>query len=127
MQNPEKRQKYLRDFSRGMFATEPPADIWQPILESVLRVPPDVALQLINQPYPRAHWSQSLAKQTVPVLYAVRPRFKDQGEALLAKRPAGLIRVEIFATAGHALFVDEAARFNRLVDEFCQFVFSTAR
>lgn len=127
MQDPQKREAYLRQFSQGMFRTPPSPQMMQAILESVLRVPPGVAVQLINQPYPRTHWSQSLAKQTVPVLYAVRPRFKDQGDALRAKRDPQLIQVEIFNNAGHALFVDEASRFNQLVDEFCRMAFARQR
>jgi len=58
----------------------------------------------------------------VPVLYAIRPRFSEQGAALVAKRP-GLARVEVFPAAGHALFLDEPARFNSVVSTFAQGAF----
>jgi microsomal epoxide hydrolase len=124
MRNPESREKYLREFSRGMFQEAPPPHMMQAILDSVLRVPPAVALELINKPYPREHWRNTLEKQTVPVMYAIRPRFRDQADSLTKKRDPERIRIEIFQSAGHALFVDEAARFNRVTLEFCAFAFA---
>jgi non-heme chloroperoxidase len=46
----------------------------------------------------------------------VRPRFRGQAENLAAKHPTA--ETAVFETAGHALFVDEAARFNALLDSF---------
>ena len=123
MQDPVSREKYLRDFSQGMFREPASPIMMQAILDSVLRVPPKVALQLINQPYSRTHWSQSLARQHVPVLYAIRPRFRDQANDLLLKRNERLIQVEIFDSAGHALFVDDAQRFNSVALAFSKMVF----
>ena len=124
LNNPVKRETYLREFSQGMFKQPPPSDMMTAVLESVLRVPSPVALQLINQPYPREHWRDTLAKQLVPVLYAIRPRFKDQAESLLNKRPTELIEIQVFEIAGHALFVDDAGRFNSAVRTFCQKAFA---
>jgi microsomal epoxide hydrolase len=123
MQETASREKYLREFSQGMFRETPPPQMMQAILDSVLRVPAKTALQLINQPYPRTHWSESLAQQNVPVLYAIRPRFRDQANALLEKREKGLIQAEIFESAGHALFVDDAQRFNALALAFSKAAF----
>jgi len=50
------------------------------------------------------------------VLYVVRPRLRDQANALTAARPN--VRAEIFTDAGHALFVDEPERFNALAADF---------
>jgi microsomal epoxide hydrolase len=46
----------------------------------------------------------------------VTPRLRSQAEAVAQRHPAPT--VEIFETAGHALFVDEAVRFNASLEEF---------
>jgi pimeloyl-ACP methyl ester carboxylesterase len=64
----------------------------------------------------RGDWRPVLAKLDRPTLYVYAPRMKAQAAMLKAALPAA--RLELFAQAGHALFVDEAARFNRLLEEF---------
>ena len=48
--------------------------------------------------------------------YAVTPRLRSQAEAVAQRHPQPM--VEIFEGAGHALFVDEPARFNASMEEF---------
>jgi non-heme chloroperoxidase len=50
------------------------------------------------------------------LLYVVRPRWEAQAATLRRNRPG--TETDIFQDAGHALFVDEAARFNAVVDAF---------
>jgi len=50
------------------------------------------------------------------VLYVVTPRFAEQAE--IVQRRAQHAEVAVFKGAGHALFVDEPARFNRTVERF---------
>ena len=123
LSNPKTRERYLTDFCHGIFDTPPPADIAHAVLASALRVPTPVALELLNQPYPRTYWREIVSAQTVPILYAIRPRFAIQGEALLAKKAASA-QVVIFENSGHALFVDDAPRFNQHLRDFAQTVFS---
>jgi non-heme chloroperoxidase len=54
----------------------------------------------------------------VPLLYVVRPRWVAQGENLVRNRPA--TEMDIFNDAGHALFVDEPARFDDVTERFLQ-------
>ncbi len=122
--NPREREQYLRDFCRGIFKTTPPDDIAEAVLRSALQVPAGVANQLIAQPYPRAYWREIVAVQRIPVLYAIRPRLREQGEALLARKGGQLAQVEVFEDAGHALFVDAAPRFNALTADFARRAFS---
>jgi microsomal epoxide hydrolase len=65
---------------------------------------------------PREHWRDTAHRFSKPLLYAVTPQFADQAESLRNSRPA--TRVELFESAGHALFVDEADRFNSLLGDF---------
>ena len=62
-----------------------------------------------------------LGKLDKPVLYAITPGLKDQGDLLKAKVPGA--RVEVFENAGHVLFMDEPDRFNTLLEEFARSAF----
>jgi len=127
MNDPVKREQYMRTFSQDIYRKTPPPMLAQAVLDSALQAAPDVAIQLLNQPYPRTYWSETLQKQKVPVLYAVRPWLKEQADALKLKRAPDLITVEMFDKAGHALFVDEPEMFNRAVLKFSQQAFARKR
>lgn len=124
MNDPVKREQYMRTFSQDIYRKPPPPVLAQAVLDSALQAAPDVAIQLLNQPYPRTYWSETLQKQQIPVLYAIRPWLKEQGEALQKKRARDLITIEMFDKAGHALFVDEAESFNQAVLKFSQHAFA---
>ena len=124
MNDPVKREQYMRTFSQDIYRKPPPPVLAQAVLDSALQAAPDVAIQLLNQPYPRTYWSETLQKQQIPVLYAIRPWLKEQGEALQKKRARDLITIAMFDKAGHALFVDEAESFNEDVLKFSQQAFA---
>ncbi|MGH8284162.1 MAG: alpha/beta fold hydrolase, partial [Steroidobacteraceae bacterium] len=58
-----------------------------------------------------------------PVLYAITPQFKEDGELLKSKVPGA--QVEIFERSAHALFMDEADRFNRALERFVRTAFNS--
>lgn len=60
--------------------------------------------------------ADALKKTGLPAIYAVTPRFAEEGRKLKAVLGAQL-RLEIFEAAGHALFADEAKRFNQCIQE----------
>jgi microsomal epoxide hydrolase len=115
--NPANRDEYLRNFTASLTKKPLSKSMFEVIYASARQVPPDIARELINKPFPREYWRDTLLEQRKPVLYAIRPRFEEQGRLLVSKRP-GLAEVEVFQDAGHALFIDEAPRFNRVVTEF---------
>jgi len=124
MNDPNKREPYLRKFSQDLFRSSPPPELLQSVINSALRVPPQTAIQLMNQPYPRTYWRETVEAQQIPVMYAVTPRLSDQAQALKAKRPPELATVLIFDHAGHALFVDQSDKFNQAVLSFSRQAFS---
>lgn len=124
MNDPVKREQYMRTFSQDIYRKPPPPELAQAVLDSALQAAPNVAIQLLNQPYPRTYWSETLQEQQIPVLYAIRPWLKEQAEALQRKRASDLITIEMFDKAGHALFVDEAEIFNQAVLKFSQQAFA---
>jgi len=109
---------WLPGFVHGMFRTPPPEAFLEGLDRSAQRVPRDVADELLAKPYPREYYKSVIYREAVPVLYAITPRFKEQGDALKARLPTA--RVSIYPEAGHALFVDAADRFNADVDRFVE-------
>jgi microsomal epoxide hydrolase len=107
------RDAALEHFVRGMFAKPPAPPMIQTALDSARRMPLGASLALLAYPFPREHWRQIVHQVDVPLVYAVTERFRAQAAALARARPASTI--EIFDGAGHALFVDEAARFNDML------------
>ncbi len=129
MNDPVKREAYLRKFSKDLFHRPAPTEMSRAIVDSALRAPPKAAMQLLNQPYPRTYWRETVEAQKIPVMYVVTPRLKAQAEELMTKKTPELVEVMIFTDAGHALFVDQAEKFNAAVLHFSQAVFThgTAR
>lgn len=116
LRDPGRREAYLRHFAESLFARDVPDDLLDAVTDSALKLTGEVALELLNKPYAREYYRDALYRAEVPVLYTILPRLQGQGDALQLRRPDA--SVEIFAEAGHALFVDEPARFNALLYEF---------
>ena len=87
-----------------------------------MKTPTDAAavLMLANAFGPDTDMRPLFAKLDKPVLMVGPPSKKPQGEALLAKIPSA--RVEYLDGAGHALFVDQADKFNAILEDFVQHV-----
>jgi microsomal epoxide hydrolase len=107
---------FMRAFIRSMFKTPQSPDYLDQLTESAMRLPEPDAAKLLNYPVPRTYWREAVYSTNKPVLYVVRPWLAGQAENLARHHPAA--QSEIFADAGHALFVDDAQRFNALMDDF---------
>ena len=79
-------------------------------------MPLESSLTLFPSNVPREHWRGIVRGFSKPLLYAVTSQFAAQAGYLKKQRPA--TRVEVFADAGHALFVDEPERFAALLSAF---------
>ncbi len=110
------RVSATRSFVRAMHKRPQPAAYYERLADASLRVPLAAAIELLSYPYPRTYWRESIYSTARPVLYVVTPRWGEQGRNLIRKHRDA--RLEVFSSAGHALFVDEADRFNRLLVEF---------
>ena len=114
---PEPERKRRRAaFVAGMFANDPGTEYRARLTEQALRLPQADERRLLAYDVPREYWRAALHSTDKPVLYAVRPRWREQGDNLV--RTHADARMEVFASAGHALFVDEAERFNALLIDF---------
>jgi len=101
---------------RGMYRTPQSEEYYQKIISKSLRTPLEASIALLRYPYPREFWKTTVYKFHKPILYVVNHRFKEQALNLKKNKPG--VRVEIFEEAGHALFVDRAGDFNRLLEDF---------
>jgi len=110
------REVEMELFVRGMFRQPQPADYLERLTETALRTPRDIGAELLAYPLPRTYWREAVYATLKPILYVVRPHLSGQAENLQAKHPGA--ETAIFADAGHALFIDEAGRFDALVRSF---------
>jgi non-heme chloroperoxidase len=111
------RAKAVEAFLRAIFGTPQPEETIAALRHAALRMPLEASLEMFpGDRIPRERWRGTVAAFRKPLLYAVTPQFAAQAKRLKAHRPA--TRVEIFENAGHALFVDEPARFNALLIDF---------
>ncbi len=113
------RPKAIRGFIWSLFKNPPPVDFIHDLVNAAVRTPEDIALNLLNSPFPGDRWqpSQKVMCQ-VPLLYAVTPKYASQASYLTQIDP--LAHAEFFNNSGHALFVDEADHFNSVMREFLQ-------
>jgi microsomal epoxide hydrolase len=112
------REEQMRRFVAGMFRVSPGQAYLAALTDAALNTPPAVAAQLANYAVPRTYWKQAVLSMRKPVLYMVRPRFAAQAGNLAMHLPG--TETVVFETAGHALFIDEAQRFDQLLASFIQ-------
>ncbi|MCW5634219.1 MAG: alpha/beta hydrolase [Rubrivivax sp.] len=111
-----KRRETVTAFVSSMFKRAPDPAWQRALVDAALRVPLQASIDLLRQPRPREFWRDALLATPEPVLYAYTPKFAQQGEIVKARRAD--VQTQLFADAGHALFVDEAAAFNELLERF---------
>jgi microsomal epoxide hydrolase len=105
-------------FVRGMFRHPQNALYLDRLTQAALRTPEAASRALLSYPVPRSYWREAIYSTAKPVLYVVRPGLAAQAANLQRNRPN--TETALFADAGHALFVDDAARFNALLENFIQ-------
>lgn len=110
------RHATVERFVRNMYKTPQDEDYYRRITAAALKTPVETSVALLSYRNPREYWRQLAYDTPLPTLYAVTPRLRGQAENFKRRKPEA--RIEVFETAGHALFVDEAGRFNALLDDF---------
>lgn len=110
------RRATLDRFVRGLFAQARPEAQIALIEQSALRMPLEASIALLSYPFPREHWRNIARSFPKPLCYCVTSHYLEQARNLRRERPA--TQVQWFEHAGHALFVDEADRFNRVIAQF---------
>ncbi len=104
-------------FVRAMFHHRQSEAYLDRLTEATLRTPEPASRALLAYPVPRTYWREAVYSVSKPVLYIVRPGWLAEQAANLAHNRPGT-QVAVFDDAGHALFVDDAARFNAVLASF---------
>jgi microsomal epoxide hydrolase len=106
----------MRNFVKGMFYRPQPQPWLDRLTATALRTPQPAANALLAYPVPRSFWKEAVYATLRPVLYVVRPKFEGQaGNLALHHKSAETV---VLHDVGHALFVDDAPRFDALVRDF---------
>ena len=106
----------MKQFVREMFSHTPSLAYLDRLTQATLRTPEPASRLLLAYPVPRSYWKEAIYATKVPVLYVIRQRWVAQGTNLVRNRPN--TEMDVFNDAGHALFVDDPARFNSVIDSF---------
>jgi non-heme chloroperoxidase len=110
------RPKFTDAFVRSMYVTKQSDDYIQHIKEASLKTPTNTAVTEMFNVVSHGDFTPILAKLDKPVLYICQPQLASQTKLLQAALPKA--RVEVFNNAGHAMFIDDAAHFNKVVADF---------
>lgn len=106
----------MRAFVRGMFRTPQAPAYLARLTATCLITPQWAASALLNYQVPRTVWRDAVYAAGVPILYCVRPHLAGQAANLARRDPDA--ECVTFGDAGHALFVDDANRFNAVLANF---------
>jgi microsomal epoxide hydrolase len=111
------REIAMYRFVAGMFHHRPSDAYLDRLTEASLHTPEQASRALLSYPLPRAYWREAVYSTSRPMLYIVRPGWLSEQAANLAHNRPGT-QVAVFSDAGHALFIDDPARFNALLAGF---------
>lgn len=113
------RQKEADIFVRSMYKNPQPEDYIQRVEHATLQVPTDTAVALIYNMISVTDFSKAFVRIDRPVLFAYEPVLQPNADFMKAQL-GDKVRLERFDGDGHALFVDDPVKFNRMVEEFVQ-------
>jgi non-heme chloroperoxidase len=110
-------EKTTNSFVRGCFTKEHNESFIKEITDLSLNTPGSIAFAIgANLILFDRDWWPTLEGRDLKILYVVRDRYKNLAEEFKKRLPDA--EVEVFMGAGHALFVDESERFNKLLTQF---------
>jgi len=112
------RPVFTAMFVRGMYRTPQDSAYLARITRTSLSTPTTTAYTLLASTFAtgRRDWRPALDRVDRPLLFVGSALMRETADTIRAHvRDA---QVEIFENAGHALFVDEADHFNRVLEEF---------
>ena len=112
------RQKQADGFVRQMFKKAQPEDYLKRLIDAAQLVPADTAVVLIYNMIAIKDFSPGLARMN-RVIFAYQPDSQASADYLKSKL-GERVRIERFEGDGHALFVDEPEKFDRVVEGFLQ-------
>jgi non-heme chloroperoxidase len=113
------RRKEADIFVRSMYKKPESEEYLQKVMHASMEVPTDTTVTLMHNMLAVTDFSKAFARIHRPALFAYTPALEPNADFLKAKL-GDKVRLERFDGDGHALFVDDPVKFNRVVDEFVQ-------
>jgi non-heme chloroperoxidase len=118
------RQKQADGFVRTMYKKPQPEDYLKRVTDASAQVPADTAVVLIYDMLAVRDFSTGLARLSAmktnrPVLFIYQPESQPSADYLKSKL-GDKLQLERFDGDGHALFVDDPEKFNRVLEAFVQ-------
>ncbi len=113
------RQKQADGFVRSMYRKPQPEDYLKRVVDASMQVPADTAVVLIYNMIAVKDFSGAFARMNRPMLFTYQPDTQPTAD-LLKSKLGDKVRLERFDGDGHALFVDDPEKFNRLLEDFLQ-------
>ncbi len=113
------RLKEAEVFVRSMYKKPETEAYLQSVVQASMKVPTDTAVTLLHNMVEDTDFSQAFARIDRPVLFVYEPALQPNADFLKGKL-GDRVRLERFDGDGHALFVDDPGKFNRVVDDFVQ-------
>jgi non-heme chloroperoxidase len=91
----------------------------QRVVQASMKVPTDTSVTLLHNMVEDRDFSNAFARINRPMLSVYEPALQPNADFLNAKL-GDRVRLGRFDGDGHALFVDDPEKFNRVVDDFVQ-------
>lgn len=106
-------------FVKSMYAKPQSQAYLDKVTAAALKTPTNSAMALMMAQLGALDMSPTLALLShTPTIYAYEPQLQGQADLIKQKRPSA--KLERFDDAGHALFVDDAERFNKMIIEMME-------
>lgn len=108
------RKTSTKAFVKSMYA-KPQSDAYlAKVTEAALKTPTNTAMALMLASLGNLDGTPALAKLAdTPTVYAYESQLQNQADVVKAKLPNA--KLDRYDDAGHALFVDDADRFNKMI------------
>ena len=113
------RRKQADGFVRSMFKKPQSEDYLKSLVDASVEVPADTAALLIYDMIAVKDFSAGLTRANRPMLFVYQSGSQQSADFVKSKL-GDKVRLERFDGDGHALFVDDPEKFNRVVEEFVQ-------
>jgi non-heme chloroperoxidase len=110
------RRQYTETFVRGMYRKPQSEEYLKSVIEASLKTPTSTGIALISELGVKYDERPVLPKLNIPVLAVMTKNNRTAAELIASSVPGG--QGEVFEDAGHCLFVDDAGRFNTLLEAF---------
>lgn len=112
------RKHYAETFVRGMYHKPHSEAYLESVVTASLKTPTNSAVAMLAELAVKNDSRAVLPKLTLPVLAVMTAANRASAELIASAVPGG--QAEVFDDAGHCLFVDDADRFNTVLDTFAK-------